>query len=97
MVSNSGNDRSDGLKESQTFMLPTIHELVGRRSLGAAIMVAMIHELTIQLAERRGADKTARAPDTGRRGSLTVISLPSMPVKMICMDNSDLHGAQYPG
>ena len=85
MVSNSGNDRSDGLKESQTFMLPMIHELVIRRSLGAAIMVAMIHELTIQLAGRRGAGKTAEAADTERRGSLTVISLPSMPMKVICM------------
>ena len=85
MVSNSGNDRSDGLKESQTFMLPMIHELVIRRSLGTAIMVAMIHELTIQLAGRRGAGNTAEAADTERRGSLTVISLPSMPMKVICM------------
>ena len=85
MVSNSGNDRSDGLKESQTFMFPTIHELVGRRCAGAAIMVAMIHELTIQFAGPRGAGKTVEAADKERRGSLTVISLPSIPVKVICI------------
>ena len=43
MVSNSGNDRSDGLKGNQTFIVPTIHEprieLVGRRGSGAAIMI----------------------------------------------------------